>query len=89
MRRSITATRTRNKDIIAVVAIVAIVVAFFSQIALAVRTMKEAGMGFFEYAQLSDFGLFLAMWSYNSAWVLITLALFVGGALLFFSSRKR
>lgn len=78
MRRDITVTRN--------LAIVAIIIAVLSQIALAVRTMQNAGMGFFEYVQLSDFGLWLAMWSYNPAWVLISTGLFLGGGFTFFFS---
>lgn len=79
----------RSKTSIRSMAIVAIVIAFISQITLAIQTMKAAGMGFFEYAQLSDFGLFLAMWGYSPVWTLAGLVFFLGGAATFFFSMRR
>lgn len=79
----------RNTTTIRNMAIVVLILAFISQILLAVRTTKDAGMSFFEYAQLSDFGLFLAMWGYSPTWVLISLALFFGGGITFFFAIKR
>lgn len=79
----------RSKTTIRSIAIVAIVIAFISQATLAIQTMKAAGMGFFEYAQLSDFGLFLAMWEYNPVWTLASAVLFLGGAFTFFFSMRR
>lgn len=67
--------------LVLVVSVIMFVSGFLSNVVLSFTAIKSAGYSFMDYMMTSDFGFVVLSWNYNSTWLIISLALFIGGFL--------